>query len=150
MSFFMQSHQEPVEVKFGKTPDDTNLVNTVYVKPKLTLSDITAIERGSLQVSAKSTQGKNGRRGVEADDAEVSIPISPTLQMIANLKVAVTGWDGPSFEGVRYSRSAWDKLDPVACLWWISLVNEKIDELNAPATEDLEGDDLPNSDDDAT
>lgn len=125
MGILVDRNTPPVAVRFGHEPEDGLEVNTVFVKPKLSLGDTVQVEEASYKLELAS-DGSTGMR----------VPVSSIGQMIAALRVSVTGWEGPLFEGVRYKRTIWDDIDAADCEWWIRLVHKRINELNAPRTDE--------------
>ncbi len=130
MGILVDRNTPPVPVRFGNGPDDGQEINTVFIKAKLSLGDTIQIEEASYKMEFAS--------GGEGDDAAqpYRVPMSPVGQMIAALRHAVTGWEGPLFEGIRYRRSVWVDIDVVECEWWIRLVHGRMNELNKPRTDD--------------
>jgi len=130
MGILVDRTTPPVAVRFGNEPDDGQEINTVFIKAKLSLGDTIQIEEASYKMEFAS--------GGEGDDAAqpYRVPMSPVGQMIAALRHAVTGWEGPLFEGTRYRRSVWVDIDVVECEWWIRLVHGRMNELNKPRTDD--------------
>ena len=130
MGILVDRNTPPVAVRFGNEPDDGLEINTVFIKAKLSLGDTIQIEEASYKMEFAS--------GGEGDDAAqpYRVPMSPVGQMIAALRHAVTGWEGPLFEGHRYRRSVWVDIDVVECEWWIRLVHGRMNELNKPRTDD--------------
>lgn len=130
MGILVDRNTPPVAVRFGNEPDDGLEINTVFIKAKLSLGDTIQIEEASYKMEFAS--------GGEGDDAAqpYRVPMSPVGQMIAALRHAVTGWEGPLFEGTRYRRSVWVDIDVVECEWWIRLVHGRMNELNKPRTDD--------------
>lgn len=132
MSILVDRNSPPVAVRFGNKPDDGLEVNTVFVKAKLSLGDTVRIEEASYKLEF-ANEDVEDRRDDEKDGRQpYRVPMSPVGQMIAALRHAVTGWEGPLFEGVRYRRPIWDDLDVSECEWWIRLVHDRLNELNAP------------------
>lgn len=131
MGILVDRNTPPVAVRFGNEPDDGLEVNTIYVKARFSLSDTVQIEEASYRLEfARTDDGK-------ADESQaLRVPVSPIGQMIATLRHAVVRWEGPLFEGIRYRRPIWDDIDPAECEWWIRLVHGRINELNAPRTDD--------------
>lgn len=125
MGILVDRNTPPIAVKFGNEPDDGLEVNTVFVKAKLTLGDTINIEEGSYKMELAG-DGSTAFR----------VPVSSIGQMVAALKVAVTGWSGPLFEGIKYRRSIWEEIDTSECEWWIRLVHKRVNEMNAPRTEE--------------
>lgn len=125
MGILVDRNTPPVPIRFGNTPDDTSEVNTVYVKAKFTLGDTIQIEEASYKMEM-------------APDSTTSmrVPVSSIGQMVAVLRRAVKDWEGPLFEGLRYKPQLWDDIDAAECEWWIRLVHQRINELNAPRTDD--------------
>lgn len=123
MSILADKNAQPVEVKFGAHPDDSSQINTVWIKRKYSLGETISIQEASFRVQM-TADGETG----------VKIPISDAGQMLAHLKVAVTNWDGPMFEGVRLSPGVWEKLDAQMCMWWMQLVYQEVLKLNKPVT----------------
>ena len=130
MGILVDRTTPPVAVRFGNEPDDGQEINTVFIKAKLSLGDTIQIEEASYKMEFA--------QGGEGDDAAqpYRVPMSPVGQMIAALRHAVTGWEGPLFEGTRYRRSVWVDIDVVECEWWIRLVHGRMNELNKPRTDD--------------
>ena len=130
MGILVDRNTPPVAVRFGNEPDDGLEINTVFIKAKLSLGDTIQIEEASYKMEFAS--------GGEGDDAAqpYRVPMSPVGQMIAALRHAVTGWEGPLFEGTRYRRSVWVDIDVAECEWWIRLVHGRMNELNKPRTDD--------------
>jgi hypothetical protein len=124
----------PVAVRFGNEPDDGLEVNIVYIKAKLSLGDTVRIEEASYKMEFARPEDGDGKE--EMAQQPYRVPLSSIGQMIAALRHAVTGWEGPMFEGVRYRRSVWDDLDISQCEWWIALVHGRLNELNKPTTKD--------------
>ena len=130
MGILVDRTTPPVAVRFGNEPDDGQEINTVFIKAKLSLGDTIQIEEASYKMEFAQAG--------EGDDAAqpYRVPMSPVGQMIAALRHAVTGWEGPLFEGTRYRRSVWVDIDVVECEWWIRLVHGRMNELNKPRTDD--------------
>lgn len=124
MSILVDTNTPPVAVQFGMHPDDENLVNTVYVKAKLPLGDTIAIEEGSYRVEM-TPDGESG----------VKVPVSQTGRMVVTMKYAVVSWEGPLFAGIKLSSGIWNRLDTGECMWWISQVYDKVQELNKARTQ---------------
>jgi len=133
----------PVAVKFGNEPGDGLEVNTVFIKAKLSLGDTIRIEEASYKVEFARPEDGDGKEEMAQQSYRVSL--SSIGQMIAALRHAVTGWEGPLFEGVRYRRSIWEELDTPQCEWWISLVHNRLNELNKPRTEEPKAAKSPNA-----
>ena len=133
MSILVDRTTPPVAVKFGNEPDDEQLLNTVYVKAKLSLADTVQIEEASYKLEFA---GDGDGREKDSSATPYRVPMSPIGQMIATLRHTVTGWEGPLFEGIRYRRSIWDEIDVSQCEWWIRLVKNRIDELNTPRSDE--------------
>lgn len=131
MGILVDRNTPPVAVRFGNKPDDGLEVNTVFIKAKFSLGDTIQIEEASYRLEfPKSADGK-------MDESQpYRVPMSPIGQMVASLRHAVVRWEGPMFEGIRYRRPIWDDINVVECEWWIRLVHERIDELNAPRTDE--------------
>lgn len=125
MGILVDRSTPSVPVKFGNEPDDGLEINTVLIRPKFSLGDTVQIEEASYKLEL-AADGATGMR----------VPVSSIGQMIAAMKVAVTGWEGPLFEGVKYRRTVWEGIDAAACEWWIRLVHKRVNELNAPRTEE--------------
>ncbi len=125
MGILVDRNTPPVAVRFGNEPEDGLEVNTVFVKAKFSLGDTVQVEEASYKLEL-AADGATGMR----------VPVSSIGQMIAALRVAVTGWEGPLFEGIRYKRTIWDDIDAAECEWWIRLVHKRINELNAPRTDE--------------
>lgn len=132
MGILVDKNTPPAAVRFGTHPDDPNEVNTVFIKAKLSLGDTIQIEEASYKMEFAGKD--DGDRGDEAQPYRV--PMSPVGQMIAALRYAVTGWEGPMFEGIRYRRSIWNEIDAAECEWWIRLVHDRMNELNRPRTDE--------------
>ena len=130
MGILVDRSTPPVAVRFGNEPDDGLEINTVFIKAKLSLGDTIQIEEASYKMEFAS--------GGEGDDSAqpYRVLMSPVGQMIAALRHAVTGWEGPLFEGIRYRRSIWQDIDVAECEWWIRLVHGQMNELNKPRTDD--------------
>lgn len=132
MSILVDRNTPPVAVRFGNEPDDGLEVNTVFIKAKLTLGDTVRIEEASYKLEF-ANDGEDDRRGDDRDGRQpYRVPMSPVGQMIAALRHAVTGWEGPLFAGARYRRPIWDDLDVAECEWWMRLVHDRLNELNTP------------------
>jgi len=131
MPLLVNRKARAVEVRFGMEPDDGREDNTVYVKPRLTMGDIRAIERRTLRMSV-STRDASAISG--GGDGQMEMGYSPTDIMAINLSIAVVDWDGPVFEGVKYRSDIWDQVDLADNEWWMRLVNEKINGLNQSRT----------------
>lgn len=125
MGILVDRNTPPVAVKFGNEPEDGLEVNSVFVKAKFTLGDTIHIEEASYQM-VMSGDGSNAFR----------VPVSSIGQMVAALRTAVTGWEGPLFEGVKYRRNVWDEIDTAECEWWIRLVHKRVNELNKPRSDE--------------
>lgn len=139
MGILVDRNTPPVAVQFGSSPDDDQLVNTVFVKAKFSLGDTIQIEEASLRMEMAQP--------ADNEDGELQafrVPVSSIGQMVAALRHAVTGWEGPLFEGVRYRRNIWNDIDIADNEWWIRLVHKRIDKLNAPRTEDSKPAKSPN------
>ena len=133
MGILVDRNTPPVAVRFGNEPEDGLEVNTVFVKAKFSLGDTINIEEASYKMEFASAA--DDAKGDEAA-TPYRVPMSPVGQMIAALRHAVTGWEGPLFDGIRYRRSIWPDIDVVECEWWIRLVHKRIDELNKPRTQE--------------
>ena len=133
MGILVDRNTPPVAVRFGNEPDDGLDVNTVFVKAKFSLGDTIQIEEASYKMEFASAGDE-----AKGDDTPqpYHVPISSIGQMVAALRHAVTGWEGPMFEGLRYRRSIWPEIDVAECEWWIRLVHKRINELNAPRTKE--------------
>lgn len=131
MGILVDKNTPPAAVKFGNEPDDGLEVNTVWIKRKLSFGDVVAVDEASYRMELAGS----------GDNAQAfRIPVSTTGQMVAALKQAVTGWEGPLFttdEGrpIKYRKSIWEELDIAACEWWVRLVHAAVNERNKPATE---------------
>jgi hypothetical protein len=115
----------PVAIRFGNEPEDGLEVNTVFVKAKFSLGDTIAIEEASYKMEMTGNA-----------DTAFRVPVSSIGQKVAALRTAVTGWEGPLFEGERYRRTIWDQIDASSCEWWINLVHKRINELNTPRSDE--------------
>ncbi len=124
MGILIDRNAPPVAVRFGSEPEDGLEVNAVLVKAKLSLGDTVQVEQDSYKLE------------LGTDGATMRVPVSSIGQMVATLKTAVTGWEGPLFEGIRYRRTIWEDIDVVECEWWIRLVHQRINALNKPRTEE--------------
>ena len=130
MGILVDRSTPPVAVRFGNEPDDGQEINTVFIKAKLSLGDTIQIEEASYKMEfAQAGEGDDSAQPYR-------VPMSPVGQMIAALRHAVTGWEGPLFEGIRYRRSIWQDIDVAECEWWIRLVHGRMNELNKPRTDD--------------
>ena len=137
MSILIDQNATPVEIKFGMTAEETEevqLVNVIYLKPHMSVGDIRALEKSSFSMSMTQEDAKKAA-GDAGDDSEIQVSFSNVAQMIESLRISVKGWQGPMFTDIRYHRGIWDKLKADECLWWISLVHERIEELNGAQTE---------------
>ena len=112
MGILVDRNTPPVAVRFGNDPDDANEVNSVFVKAKFSLGDTVAIEEASYRMEMPKDS-----------DMAFRLPVSSIGQMVAALRTAVTGWEGPLFEGVKYRRNIWDEIDTAECEWWINRVH---------------------------
>jgi hypothetical protein len=143
MSILIDEKASPIEVWFGSFEGDDKKSNVVYLKPFLSIDDIKILEKGSFNMSMTEEEARKAAN--DDSDALLNLNFSTTETMISNLKVAVRGWSGPMFAGIRYNRGIWGRLKADECLWWITLVNEKVNELNnknsAPPTENGDGPD---------
>lgn len=138
MSILIDQKATPVEVKFGMTAEETEeaqLVNIIYLKPYMSVGDVRALEKTAFSMSMTQDDARKAATNPEDDDAEIQVSFSSTEQMIENLRISVKGWSGPMFDGIHYSRNIWNKLKADECLWWISLVNERVNEMNSKHTE---------------
>ncbi len=125
MGILVDKNTPSVAVRFGNEQGDGQEVNAVFIKPKFNLGDTIRIEEASYKLE------------LAADGStEMRVPVSSIGQMIAALKVAVTGWEGPMFDDHKYRRTIWDDIDAAECEWWIRLVHARINELNAPRTDE--------------
>ena len=134
MGILVDRNTPPVAVRFGNEPEDGLEVNTVFVKAKFSLGDTIQIEEASYKM--EFARPEEGQSAAEEAATPYRVPMSPVGQMIAALRHAVTGWEGPMFEGLRYRRSIWPEIDVAECEWWIRLVHQRINELNAPRTQE--------------
>ena len=122
MGLLVDRKSPPVAIKFGSFPDDEQEVNTVFVKAKFSLGDTIQIEEASYRMELAQPNG-------EANDAQAfRVPVSSIGQMLAALRHAVTGWEGPLFEGNRYRRGIWNEVNIAENEWWIRLVHKRINE----------------------
>lgn len=129
MGLLVDRNTPPVAVRFGNEPEDGLEVNTVFVKARLSLRDTIEIEEASYRMEMARPDGND-------DSQAFRVPVSSIGQMVAALRHAVTGWEGPMFEGVRYRRAVWDDIDIVECEWWIRFVHQQLNELNTPRTKE--------------
>lgn len=129
MGILVDRNTPPVAVRFGNEPEDGLEVNTVFVKARLSLRDTIEIEEASYRMEMARPDGND-------DSQAFRVPVSSIGQMVAALRHAVTGWEGPLFEGIRYRRSIWQDIDVAECEWWIRLVHGRMNELNKPRTDD--------------
>jgi len=140
MGLLVDRNTPPVAVKFGNDPDDEQEVNTVFVKARFTLGDTIQIEEASLRLEvAQSDDSKDG------EPQAFRVPVSTIGQMVAAMRHAVTGWEGPMFKDHRYRRSIWNDIDIAENEWWIRKVHKRIDELNTPRTDDPKPAKSPNA-----
>jgi len=130
MGILVDRNTPPVAVRFGNEPEDGLEHNTVFLKAKLSLGDTIQIEEASYRMEVARPENDDAK----GDDAAQAfrVPVSSIGQMIAALRHAVTGWEGPLFEGVRYRRNIWNDIDIAECEWWIRLVHARLNELNQP------------------
>lgn len=144
MGILVDKNTPPVAVRFGNEPDDGLEINTVFVKAKFSLGDTIQIEEASYKMEF-AANGDGEGKGDDAEAQPYRVPMSPIGQMVTALRHAVTGWEGPIFEGLRYRRSIWTDLNVAECEWWIRLVHSRINELNKPRTEEPKRANPPNA-----
>lgn len=125
MGILVDRNTPPVAVRFGNEPDDGLEVNAVFVKAKLSLGDTIFIEEASYKMEMAGDGGTAFR-----------VPVSSIGQMVALLRTAVTGWEGPLYEGIKYRKNIWDDIDTAECEWWIRLVHRRVNEMNTPRSDE--------------
>lgn len=141
MGLLVDRNTPPVAVKFGNDPDDDQEVNTVFIKAKFSLGDTIQIEEASYKMELARPDENEA-----ADDAQAfRVPVSSIGQILASLRFAVTGWEGPMFKDHRYRRSIWSDIDIAENEWWIRKVHKRINELNTPRSDDPKPAKSPNA-----
>lgn len=92
----------------------------LLVKPRLSLVDLRTIQAGAVGV------------GLSPEGA-VEFSTSGIGSMIAACETAVVDWEGPLFEGVKYTPLVWRDLS-AEYAWVVEQAFTKINEMNAPPT----------------
>jgi len=141
---WINGNNEDESVSFGMLAGDESDVNTVWLKPQLSLGDLQEIEKQAFRMEIEmqeARQSKNGRgrrsRKQQQSAGNVSVGVSNIAQVLAQAKVAVTDWEGPFFAGINCDMEGWKMISQApakAVEWWLEIISEKINELNEAQT----------------
>ncbi len=109
--------------------------NIVWIKAKMDIRTLTAVQTDLMKIQIDTTAASNGSLN------SVDFLFSPVGQKLAMLRYNITRWRGPLFvdedgRPVPCKPEMIDRLNYEENEYWIDMVLDKINVLNAPRTSD--------------